>query len=32
LRKQAYKDPGTGLGNRRYFDRQLQTLMESREE
>jgi diguanylate cyclase (GGDEF)-like protein len=32
LRKQAYKDPVTGLGNRRYFDRQLQTLLESREE
>ncbi len=32
LRKQAYNDPVTGLGNRRYFDRQLQTLLESREE
>jgi diguanylate cyclase (GGDEF)-like protein len=32
LRKQAYKDPVTGLGNRRYFDRQLQTLLESHEE
>ena len=32
LREQAYKDPVTGLGNRRYFDRQLQTLLESREE
>ena len=32
LRTQAYKDPVTGLGNRRYFDRQLQTLLESREE
>ena len=32
LRKQAYEDPVTGLGNRRYFDRQLQTLLESRED
>ena len=32
LRKQAYEDPVTGLGNRRYLDRQLQTLLESREE
>ena len=32
LREQAYKDPVTGLGNRRYFDRQLQTFLESREE
>jgi len=32
LREQAYKDPVTGLGNRRFFDRQLQTLLESREE
>lgn len=32
LRKQAYKDPVTDLGNRRYFDRQLQALLESREE
>lgn len=32
LRKQAYKDPVTDLGNRRYFDRQLQTLLESHED
>ena len=32
LREQAYKDPVTDLGNRRYFDRQLQALIESREE
>jgi diguanylate cyclase (GGDEF)-like protein len=32
LREQAYKDPVTGLGNRRYFDRQLQACLESREE
>ncbi|MEN8205102.1 MAG: EAL domain-containing protein [Pseudomonadota bacterium] len=32
LRVQAYKDPVTGLGNRRYFDRQLETLLGSREE
>jgi diguanylate cyclase (GGDEF)-like protein len=32
LREQSYKDPVTGLGNRRFFDRQLQTLMESHEE
>ena len=32
LRKQAYNDPVTGLGNRRYFDRQLQRLLESGEE
>jgi diguanylate cyclase (GGDEF)-like protein len=32
LREQAYKDPVTGLGNRRYFERQLKTLLESREE
>ena len=32
LREQAYKDPVTGLGNRRYFDRQLQSSLESREE
>jgi len=31
LREQAYKDPVTGLGNRRYFDRQLQTMLESSE-
>jgi diguanylate cyclase (GGDEF)-like protein len=32
LREQAYLDPVTGLGNRRYFNRQLQALLESREE
>jgi diguanylate cyclase (GGDEF)-like protein len=32
LREQAYKDPVTGLGNRRYFDRQLQASLESRED
>jgi diguanylate cyclase (GGDEF)-like protein len=32
LREQAYRDPVTGLGNRRYFDRQLQASLESREE
>jgi diguanylate cyclase (GGDEF)-like protein len=32
LREQAYKDPVTGLGNRRYFDLQLQASLESREE
>jgi len=32
LREQAYKDPVTGLGNRRYFDLQLQSCLESREE
>ena len=31
LREQAFKDPVTGLGNRRYFDRQLQNLVESHE-
>ncbi len=31
LREQAYRDPVTGLGNRRYFTRRLQALMESRE-
>ncbi|NOR39588.1 MAG: EAL domain-containing protein [Gammaproteobacteria bacterium] len=31
LREQAYLDPVTGLGNRRYFNRQLQALLESRE-
>lgn len=29
LRKQAYMDPVTGLGNRRYFTRQLDALLES---
>ena len=32
LREQAFKDPVTGLGNRRYFNRQLQNLVESPEE
>ena len=32
LREQAYRDPVTGLGNRRYFNRQLQALLESRED
>jgi diguanylate cyclase (GGDEF)-like protein len=32
LREQAYKDPVTGVGNRRYFDRQLQASLESHEE
>ncbi|MDH3561421.1 MAG: EAL domain-containing protein [Gammaproteobacteria bacterium] len=32
LREQAFKDPVTGLGNRRYFNRQLQNLIESPEE
>ena len=32
LREQTYLDPVTGLGNRRYFNRQLQVLLESREE
>ena len=32
LREQAYRDPVTSLGNRRYFNRQLQTLLESRED
>jgi diguanylate cyclase (GGDEF)-like protein len=32
LRDQAYKDPVTGLGNRRYFDRHLLASLESREE
>ena len=29
LRKQAYMDPVTGLGNRRFFTRQLKSLVES---
>lgn len=32
LREQAYMDQVTGLGNRRYFTRQLQSLVESPEE
>ena len=32
LRKQAYMDPVTGLGNRRFFTRQLKSLVESPEE
>ena len=32
LREQAYKDTVTGLGNRRYFNRQMQTLVEGQEE
>jgi len=32
LREQAYRDPVTGLGNRRYFERQLQASLESQEE
>jgi diguanylate cyclase (GGDEF)-like protein len=32
LREHAYKDPVTGLGNRRYFDTQLQHLMATPEE
>jgi diguanylate cyclase (GGDEF)-like protein len=32
LREQAYRDPVTGLGNRRYFSLQLQALLDSREE
>ncbi len=32
LREQAFKDPVTGLGNRRYFNTQLQHLMVSQEE
>ena len=32
LREQAFKDPVTDLGNRRYFNRQLQNLVESPEE
>ncbi|MEZ5540771.1 MAG: EAL domain-containing protein [Pseudomonadota bacterium] len=32
LREQAYRDPVTGLGNRRYFDRQLAALLDARDE
>ncbi len=32
LREQAFRDPVTGLGNKRYFDRQLQALLDSRED
>lgn len=32
LREQVYQDPVTGLGNRLYFDRQLGSLLESRDE
>lgn len=32
LRKQAYMDPVTGLGNRRYFTRRLESLLASPEE
>jgi diguanylate cyclase (GGDEF)-like protein len=32
LREQVYRDPVTNLGNRRYFNRQLQTLLESHED
>jgi diguanylate cyclase (GGDEF)-like protein len=32
LREQAYKDPVTGLGNRRYFNRRMHRLTENREE
>ena len=32
LRKQAYMDPVTGLGNRRFFTRQLKSLVESPEQ
>jgi diguanylate cyclase (GGDEF)-like protein len=31
LREQSYRDPLTGLGNRRYFNRQLETLLKSHE-
>jgi len=32
LQVQAYMDPVTGLGNRRYFDRQLQNAVEKHED
>lgn len=32
LREQAYMDPVSGLGNRRYFNRQLRNLIESPEQ
>lgn len=32
MQVQAYKDPVTGLGNRRYFDRQLQNAVEKHED
>jgi diguanylate cyclase (GGDEF)-like protein len=32
LREQAYKDPVTGLGNRRYFNRQVQSQISSHED
>lgn len=32
LREQAYQDPVTGLGNRRYFDCQLGALLETHDE
>jgi diguanylate cyclase (GGDEF)-like protein len=32
LREQAYKDPVSGVGNRRYFDRQLHAVLEARDE
>lgn len=32
LREQAYQDPVTQLGNRRYFDRQLGALLDARDE
>ncbi|MGB5439889.1 MAG: EAL domain-containing protein, partial [Gammaproteobacteria bacterium] len=32
LREQAFRDPVTGLGNKRYFDRRLQAQLDSRED